>query len=351
MRPAGTCHHRIDVHNHVIPEACLDRIRRAPAALEMRLETRGEATWMRHEQGYTYPVDSEFADPASKLARLRGARLDGAVLSLAPPLLGYWLDASVATPFLRAANEGIASFCAADPERYRGLAAVPLQDVRAAVAEVEYAVRDLGLAGVEIGTNVNGIPVDDSRFEPFFGAVESLGVPVFLHPSYVGTRPGLETFYFTNVVGNPLETTLAGMRLIAGGVLDRHPRLLIGLAHGGGFLPYQLGRLRHAATVRSELAHVRRSPFEYLPHFFFDSITHDARALRFLIEWAGQERVMLGSDFPFDMGDPDPVGTLQKALAGHSEWEESVASNNAVRIFAFPAVPATSAAHHKEASS
>jgi len=336
MRVPGD-HRRVDIHNHVIPQPCLERIRAAPEVLEMALEPRSGATWMRHKQGFAYPVPAEFAEAAAKSARLRQAGLDGAVISLAPPLLGYGLDAGIASAFLRTANEGIAAFCASDPARYRGLGAVPLQDVRMAVTELDYAVRVLALVGVEIGTTVNDVPLDNPRFEPFFEAVEALRVPLLLHPAYVATRPGLEAFYFTNVVGNPLETTMAGMRLIAAGVLDRHPRLLICLAHGGGFFPYQLGRLRHAATVRPELKHLQRSPFDYLPHFCFDSITHNARALHFLIEWAGAERVMLGSDFPFDMGDPDPTGTMQRAIDGHPEWERLIGVDNAVRTFAFPA--------------
>jgi len=327
---------RIDVHNHIIPTPCIDRVRASPDALQMRIEARTEGSWMQHQQGYTYPLHTEFTDPTAKGAHLTAARLDRAVLSLAPPLFAYWLDARMATPFLRAANEGMAAFCAAQPHRYRGLAAVPLQDTGAAVRELEYAVRTLGLVGVEIGTNVNGAPLDDPRFEAFFEAVEGFDIPVLLHPSYVGTRPGLEAFYFTNVLGNPLETTAAAMRLIAGGVLDRHPRLAVCLAHGGGFLPYQLGRFRHAATVRPELRHLTRSPLEYRSRFTFDSITHDPRALRFLIEWAGPDQVMLGSDFPYDMGDPDPVGTFEHAIAGHPEWAESVAGGNAVSFFRLP---------------
>jgi aminocarboxymuconate-semialdehyde decarboxylase len=215
------------------------------------------------------------------------------------------------------------------------VAAVPLQDVPAAVRELEHAVGALGLVGVEIGTTVNGRALDDPGLDPFFASAEALQVPVLVHPSYVGTRPGLEAFYFTNVLGNPLETTMAAMRLIAGGVLDRHPKLVLCLAHGGGFLPYQLGRLRHAATVRPELRHLKRSPLEYLNQFYFDSITHHPLALRYLIEWAGADRVMLGSDFPYDMGDPDPVGTFEDAVVGHPEWEQFVTSGTAKRLFRF----------------
>jgi aminocarboxymuconate-semialdehyde decarboxylase len=326
---------RLDIHNHVIPQSCLDRVRAEPAALQMRIEDHAGKPWMQHQQGYAYPLHSEFSDPTAKLARLTQAHLDGAVLSLAPPLLAYSLDPAVATPFLRRANEGIAAFCAADPARYRGVAAVPLQDVPASVRELEHAVGALGLVGVEIGTMVNGRALDDPSLEPFFASAEALQVPVLIHPAYVGTRPGLEAFYFTNVLGNPLETTMAAMRLIAGGVLDRHPKLVLCLAHGGGFLPYQLGRLRHAATVRPELRHMARSPLEYLNQFYFDSITHHPLALRFLIEWAGADRVMLGSDFPYDMGDPDPVRTFEDAIDGHREWEELISSGTAKRLFRF----------------
>jgi len=325
----------IDAHNHVIPTSCLELARRDPAGYQVAVERRGALTWLRHAQGYEYELQAEFHDPAAKLDRLERASIDGAIVSLSPTFFGYWLDREHAEQIVRAANEGIAAFCARSTERLRGLGVVPLDDVESAVKELEYAIQSLGLVGVEIGTNVNGRSLDDVSFEPFFAAVEALNVPVFIHPSYVGLRAGLEQFYLTNVVGNPVETTVAGMRLIAGGVLDRHPQLVVGLAHGGGFFPYQLGRLRHAATVRPELKQPKRSPMEYKDQFHFDSITHDPRALRFLIEWAGAERVVLGSDFPFDMADPNPVETLEQALPDYGEMKDQVMGDNARRIYGF----------------
>lgn len=173
------------------------------------------------------------------------------VLSLTPTLFFYWLDAAAAGDFCRQANDALARLVARS-DRLHGVAVVPLQDPEAAAAELRRAVTDLGLRGVEIGTTMEHIPVDDRRFDPFFAAAAELGVPVMLHPYYVGTRPHLADFYMTNLTGNPMETCIAATSLILSGFFDRHPTLKLVLVHAGGFMPYQIGRLDHGFNVRAE---------------------------------------------------------------------------------------------------
>jgi aminocarboxymuconate-semialdehyde decarboxylase len=187
--------------------------------------------------------------------------------------------------------------------RLFGMAVVPLQEPEAAARELRRAVLDLGLRGVQVGTTMENVPLDDPRFEPFF-AVAELNAPVMLHPYYVGTRAEFADFYLTNLTRNPLETCLAASRLILSGCLDRHPNLTVILVHAGGFIPYQVGRLDHGFRVRTETrAKIASPPSSYLRRFYFDTITHAAVPLKFLIGLVGPDRVLLGTDIPFDMAD------------------------------------------------
>jgi aminocarboxymuconate-semialdehyde decarboxylase len=196
----------------------------------------------------------------------------------------------------------------------RWLASVPLQDPAAAAGELERAAGE-GCIGVEIATGLaDGRRLDAPEFEPFWTEAERLGLPVTLHPAYVEHHPGLKDFYFENVLGFLFETSIAIERLISAGVLDRHPELQIVLVHGGGYFPYQGGRLRHARTVRKELAESPEDPWAYLHRIWFDIVTHDAQALRYLVERVGAGRVVLGTDLPFDMALPEPMRLLADAV-------------------------------------
>jgi aminocarboxymuconate-semialdehyde decarboxylase len=217
---------------------------------------------------------------------------------------------------------------------------VPLQDPIAATAELQRAVRKLNLRGVEIGTMMEQVPLDDARFDPFFSAAEELGVPVMLHPYYVGIKAGMKDFYMTNLIGNPLETTLAAARLILSGALDRHPKLKLVLVHAGGFLPFQIGRLDHGFAVRPETsAVIKQPPSSYLDRFYFDCITHANQPLKFLVDLVGQDHVVIGTDIPFDMEDKHFVERI--AAAGlEANAVEAIQSQNAIRLFSLEqAVP------------
>src|SRR5688572_21238407 len=292
-----------DIHTHFIPPEFVADARAGRALDRIALERRDGGEWLVHPQGYGYPLSPEFFDHDAKHREMDRLGIDAAVLSLTPTLFFYWLNASAAADFCRQANDSLATFVAGS-DRLEGVAVVPLQDPEAAAAELRRAVRDLGLRGAEIGTTMEKVPLDDARFDPFFAAAAELDVPVILHPYYVGTRPTLTDFYMTNLTGNPLETCIAASRLILSGFLDRHPQLKLVLVHAGGFMPFQIGRLDHGFRVRPESnAAISTAPSTYLRRFWYDTITHAATPLKFLIDLVGADRVVFGTDLPFDMAD------------------------------------------------
>jgi len=334
----------VDVHTHFIPTSFVEAARRGQALDGVEIRRVDGEERVCHPQGYSYPLAPEFWDLEAKLRQMDRLGIDVAILSIAPPLFFYWVDAKAAAAFCRAANEELARFTRRSEGRLYGLATVPMQDPEAAANELRYAVQELRLRGAIIGTAVEGIPLEDERFEPFWAAVEALEVPVVLHPYYVGPRPGLSEFYLVNLIGNPLDTSIAAARLILSGFLDRHPRVQLVLVHGGGFLPYQIGRLDHGFRVRPEAQrHIRQPPSTYLNRFYFDTVVHSALPLRFLVELVGCERVMVGTDLPFDMADvrfPEHLG----ALAGEDSQREAIRGRNALRVFRIPSGDPNSAA-------
>jgi aminocarboxymuconate-semialdehyde decarboxylase len=297
------------VHNHAIPERALDLLAR-DAVYGVTVDGRR----LKGSIHGDFQLADSFTDPVAKIAELESKGLDAAVVSVAPPLFYYDLELSPAHAMARAVNDGLAEFCSEAPDRLRWLASVPLQDPAAGADELERAAGQ-GCVGVEVATGLaDGRRLDATVFEPFWAQAERLGLPVTLHPAYVERHPGLQDFYFENVLGFLFETSIAIERLICAGVLDRHPELEIVLVHGGGYFPYQGGRLRHARTVRRELADSPEDPWAYLDRIWFDSVTHDAAALGYLVERVGAERVVLGTDLPFDMALPEPLRLLADAV-------------------------------------
>jgi aminocarboxymuconate-semialdehyde decarboxylase len=233
-------------------------------------------------------------------------------MSGTPTLFFYDAPADEAVAFTRRVNDALAEWVSGS-DRLMAIAGLPLQDPEAAAAELERAVGELGMLGAHIGTNCGSTPLDAPELEPVLATAERLGVPLMLHPYYVGPKPGLEDFYLVNSMGNPLDTSIAAVRLIHSGALDRHPDLRIALVHAGGFVPFQLGRFDHAFDVRKEpRVNIERRPSTYLDRFWMDTITHADAALVFLRDLIRPDRLYLGSDLPFDMADPDPVTRLER---------------------------------------
>jgi aminocarboxymuconate-semialdehyde decarboxylase len=246
----------------------------------------------------------------------------------------YDVPAAAGAALCDSANLGMAHFCEHAPERFRWLANVPLQDPAAAAAALAEAAGS-GCVGAGVGTSIAGQRLDEEPFEEFWATAERLGLPVLLHPAFNEPHKALERYYLQNVIGNPLETTIVAERLICSGLLERYPSLRVVLLHGGGFIPYQLGRLRHARTVRPELANSPVDPFAFLPQLFFDTITHDDEALSYLVSRVGASQVVLGTDLPFDMAMVEPVETMRRVLG--EELTETIGQSNAARLFGFGA--------------
>jgi aminocarboxymuconate-semialdehyde decarboxylase len=274
----------------------------------------------------------QLVDPDTRLAAMGLMGLDVQVVSPAPTEYHYWADPALAAEVCRVLNEGVAGHVAAAPDRLVGLGMIALQHPDLAAEQLSAAVRDLGLRGAMISTHVDGMDLSDDRLTPVWAAAEAVGAVLFLHPWGCTLGERLNRSYLYNVVGNPTETTLALSHLIFGGVLDRHPGLRICAAHGGGYLPYYTGRADHAHRVREDSRTSARLPSEYLRELWFDTVVHDPVTLRHLIDRVGAGRVVLGTDFPFDMGVDDPLGLLD-AVPGLTPAErDAVTGANAERL-------------------
>ncbi|MEJ8838509.1 amidohydrolase family protein [Ramlibacter sp. AN1133] len=253
----------------------------------------------------------------------------------APYHFFYFTEPDYGAQLAREVNEGIAKLVADTPDRFVGLGSVPLQDAELAVRELEHAVQNLGLRGVEICTNVNGKNLTDPSLglEKFFARAEELGILVFMHPLGYTQADRLTQHYFNNVIGNPLDSTVAVSHLIFDGTMARHPKLKVLVAHGGGFVAHYWARMDHAWRARPDCRTViKRPPSKYLEKFFFDTITHDPQMLKHLVDRFGADHVVLGTDYPYDMGEDDPLGLLAQVKRLPKAERELIAGGNAARL-------------------
>jgi aminocarboxymuconate-semialdehyde decarboxylase len=235
--------------------------------------------------------------------------IDVQVMSPNPGQYFYAAPVECTRACAREINDALAEAVSKEPTRLLGLGTVPMQDVAEAVAEMRRCSHDLGFRGIEIGTNVAGLDYDDPSFAPFFQAAEELDMLLFMHPMGFTEPKRLTKYHLANVIGNPLDTTVAVSHLVFGGVLDRHPGLKICLAHGGGFIGAYAGRWEHAFHHRDDCKTcISRPPSDYLKQLYFDTLVFDKKQLDALLDKWGPERLCLGSDYPFDMAEPDPVG-------------------------------------------
>lgn len=297
-----------DVHNHAIPRETLGLFERDSVYGVSIVD--GDWHGPHH---VPFPVASTFSDPAAKLEQMDQLGIDVAVLSAPPPLFFYEIAPAASTELCRVTNEGLVKFSEHRPDRFRWFAHLPMQEPDAAVEVYRDAVAS-GAAGAALGTSIAGRRLDDPAFADWWATAERAGRPVLLHPAFNEAHSGLGDWYLQNAIGNPMETTVTVERLICAGVLHRHPDLRLILLHAGGYLPYQIGRLRHARSVRAELADAPADVTAPLSQMYFDTITHDAEALRFLVSKVGLAHVVLGTDLPFDMAMQTPMETLREAL-------------------------------------
>jgi aminocarboxymuconate-semialdehyde decarboxylase len=268
-----------------------------------------------------------------RLADMNAMGVDVQAVSLAPYQLYHWVGGDLGLRAFQVVNDDLAALVADHPDRFVGLGVVPLQDVGASVTELKRCRIDLGFPGIEIGTHIGDEEISSPRLESFWEAVEEFEVTVFIHSSGFTEPRRFTEHYFLNTVGHPLEETLCAGRLIFDGVMERHPDLKLVFAHGGGFLPAYAGRFDHAYHARDDVGvGLPQPPSEYLSRLYFDTMVFEPNQLSFLIDTYGADHVLLGTDYPYDMGEPDPLGLLDKVTGLSAGDRDLIAGGNAARL-------------------
>jgi aminocarboxymuconate-semialdehyde decarboxylase len=302
---------KIDVHTHILPERLPD-FRKMPGGerfvqIEHPTPDRSRARMIINGTLFR-EIESNSWNLETRLAECDAAGVGVQVLSTVPVMFSYWADPSPALELARHLNDHIAECVAARPSRFVGLGTIPMQSPDAAIRELERCVRDLRLSGVQIGSNVNGANLDSPELFPIFEAAAALQAAVFVHPWEMAGRDRMTRYWLPWLVGMPAETSLAICSLIFGGVLEKLPSLRIAFAHGGGAFPAAIGRIVHGFDVRPDLCAVSNdvSPREYLKRIYLDSLVHDPLMLRYLVDLMGPDRIALGSDYPFPLGEARP---------------------------------------------
>ena len=274
-----------------------------------------------------------FADIDGILSAQEAAGVDCVLLCPWVNLLCYETGVEEGLRTSRIQNESLSRLAAENSNRLVALGTVPLQDPELSARELEVLMKEPGLFGVEIASSVNGAYLGDDRFRPFWAAAEENGALVFIHPTTQGfNAPVFKDYYLWNTVGNPLETTITAAHMVMAGVMEDHPGLKVLLAHGGGAILSLRGRLQHASTFQPQArSRLEGDPQDSLKRFYYDTLTHDLDLLRELVAFAGPDHVMVGSDYPFDMGLDRPADAVRK-LGLPSDDEEKILSRNASRL-------------------
>jgi len=323
----------VDVHVHYVSPGVFDAARRQPDTYGVRLLPGDGVRLQIADEPPTRPLLPALYTLDLHVKFLAEQGIDTAVFGPLMDIAGYSLPTAQGAAWSRLQNEALAAALREAPGAHRGLATVPLQEPATAAAELRFAVRELGLRGAMVDPNALGRPLGDPAFDPFWKAASDLAAPVVLHPFLLEAVERFGRHYLHNLVGYPFETTLAAASLILGGTLDRFPGLSVVLVHGGGFLPYHIGRFDRAHQTRPE-ARVDDAglPSRYLRRFLYDTLVQRPDALRYLVQLVGHDRVMLGSDHPFWMGDPDPLRVVREAGLDPA-IEAAIFGENAAQIF------------------
>jgi aminocarboxymuconate-semialdehyde decarboxylase len=329
----------IDVHTHILTEAMIAEIAREVPALTPRL-TRidEEAAVLEILDVRQNPFPRGAWDLERRFADMAAQRVDVHVVCNVPHTFLYEADAGAADAVAEIQNAAIGALCRRYPDRFLGLATAAMQDPARAAATLERAVAAHGMRGLHLGSNVRGggYNLDGPALDAVWEVADRHALFVLVHPHKVAAE-SLRAYYLTNLVGNPLETTIAAASLVFGGVLERYRNIRFCLSHAGGFVPYQAGRFRHGWEVRKEpRARLRGDPTESLGRLLHDSITHAPGALRFLLGEVGAERIVFGSDYPFDMGTTRGVAEVEEAI-GDATARQAILEGNARRLLRAPA--------------
>jgi len=294
----------IDVHAHILSDETMGLLQQALPQLGIKHTAVDDEFGVLEVAGSAYrPFPRGGWDLARRLKDMDFAGVDMQVVSNTPQTFLYNQPAEVTAAAARIQNDQIAKLTRERPDRFMGMATLPMQAPEFAAQELRRAMRDLSLVGCQIGSNIGGKNLDDPSFAPLWRAADELSAFVMVHPNNVAGADRLKSYYLANLIGNPLDTTIAAACLVFGGVVERHPAIKFLMVHGGGFTPYQAGRWSHGWQVRGEpKVHLKEPPDAGVRRLYFDTILHGKPALEFLVSAFGSDHVLLGSDYPYDMG-------------------------------------------------
>lgn len=313
---------KIDIHTHVLPKELPDLKEKYGYGGFVKLEHHADcrAKMLRDDGTFFREIESNCWDPAARKKDCAEHDVSVQVLSTIPVMFSYWAKPADCLDLSKFLNDHIASICHADPKRFVGLGTLPLQDPELAVRELERCVKELRLPGVQIGSHVNDWNLSDERLFPVFEAAESLGAAIFVHPWDMMGQQRMQKYWLPWLVGMPAEGSLAICSMIFGGVFERLPRLRVCFAHGGGAFAGTLGRIEHGFNSRPDLCAIdnKKGPREYLGKFFVDSLVHDAKQLKYIVDIFGETNVALGTDYPFPLGEQEP-GRLIESISEFSQ--------------------------------
>jgi aminocarboxymuconate-semialdehyde decarboxylase len=325
----------LDIHAHFYPERFIHALDQEGCACGCSVR--------HHEKGpiidagplHAGPLARRFIDLDMRIADMDAQGVQAQALSLTQPMV-YWAEAGLARKLSAVFNDELVAAHERYPDRLYGLAMLPVHAAEEAVAELARIRQAPGVRGIYMGTAIGDMDLSDESLLPVFEAIEDSGLPVFLHPLKVlGMQDRLKPWFLSNLLGNPFDTAVAAAHLAFSGVMDRFPRLDVVLPHGGGALTFLMGRLDHGSRMRPELKHLENGAAPYLKRFYYDTITHSDEALTFLIKAVGAERVLMGSDYCFDMGYERPVAVLD-ALDLSQEDRSAILGGTARRLLALP---------------
>lgn len=322
----------IDIHAHYFPQSYLDLIAKNGKPFQVEYHNTPKGFYISSPAIKLGPIPSKFTNLEERIAAMDQQGVAIQAISLTAPM-AYWGDADLSTALCQAWNDSASAAHRAYPDRLLAFLTLPMLFPDRALQELNRASKLPGMRGVYLGTHIGDRELDDPAFEPVFARIEELDLPVFTHPIHTVGGARMSRFYLRNLLGNPFDTAIAACHLIFGGVLDRHPKLQISLAHAGGALPILIGRIDHGWQVRPELEslHLPQAPSAYLRRFTFDTIAHSKSIMQFIIQEVGVDRILLGSDYCFDMGYDRPVQFVNQ-LELSSAQRRMVLGGSAARI-------------------
>lgn len=323
---------KIDIHTHIMPPDLPDFDEKFgyKGFVKLHHHTPGKALMVKEGKVFR-EIEANCWDPAVRLLECDSHAVDVQVLSTIPVLFNYWAVPEDALEVARLLNDHVAETVRAHPRRFVGLGTLPLQDPQLAIQELERCMGELGLAGIQIGTHVNEWNLDDPNLFPVLEAAQDLGAAVFVHPWDMRGAATIQKYWLPWLVAMPFETAIAISSLIFGGVLEKLPRLRLAFAHGGGSFGCLIGRLQHGFECRPDLCHVHdiQDPKSYLGRFWVDSLVHDGDALRELLRLYGDDKVLLGTDYPFPLGETAP-GSLVESMNLQLPLRQKLLADNAL---------------------